>query len=170
MRCPGGVVTILALGVLLTACVGDVPGSQPPPSIPRQTAVIGDYELRPAAGWHVAGRVTARPAPHGDQLLDIAVVGPDAEVMQRFMWHVAALRCDEWGTFAPQPKRYFPGTTVERSPVFHLEEDRFTDSGRRNLSIAAAPDWTSEPFSVAAFAYPGGKGTLVTCADLPPLS
>lgn len=118
MRCPCGVVTILALGVLLTACAGDARGSQPSsPSIPRQTASSGDYELRPAAGWHVAGRVTARPAPHGDRRLDIAVVGPDAEVMQRFMWHVAALRCDEWGTFAPQPKRYLPGTTIERSPI-----------------------------------------------------
>jgi hypothetical protein len=136
------------------------------------TTSIPAYALRPAEGWQVAGNVTVQPVPSGEHLLTVSVIGPDAEVMQRYGWWVAALACDEFGTFAQyhKPKLYFPGTLIERSRMFYRTEDWFTDSGRRSFTIAARPDWTAEPFSVSAFINTNGTGKLVTCADLPALT
>ena len=71
-----------------------------------------------------------QPALNGEQMLNVAVIGPDAEVMQRYGWWVAAFACDEFVAFAQyhKPKLYFPGTTIERSRMSHRTEDWFTDS------------------------------------------
>jgi hypothetical protein len=162
--------TILVLVLLAAFCAGDVRRGQPATTEVNSTDAAW-YVLERAPGWHLTGKVTAQPAANGELLLTIAVAGPDDEITRRLMWHVAALGCDEWGPVAAyrKPKLYFPGTTIERSRVFHRAEDRFIlDSDRRSLAIAAPADWTAEPFSISAFAYSGdGTGILTTCADLP---
>ena len=136
-------ITGIALTLLAIVCARD---TRPVQAIAPGTVIDSTYVLHPADGWHVAGQVTVVPASNGEHLLTVWVTGPDAEVMQRFGWSVAALACDEFDPVSQyfKPKLYFPGTMVERSRVFYRTEDWFTDSGRRSFTITARPDWPAK--------------------------
>lgn len=165
-------IAILGLVLLAVFPAGDARRGQPA-AAGASPADAAWYALRPAAGWHLAGRVAVQPAPNGDFRFTVSVVGPDEEIIRKLGWQVMALTCDELASPARylKPKRYVPGTTIERSRMLYRTEDRFIlDSDRRSFTIIASPDWMIEPFSVSAsFNSPDGKAELATCADLPPL-
>ena len=108
-------IPVVTFALLMAVCARDTQVTQATAPASTGMGSIPAYTLRPAEGWHVAGHVTVQPAPNGDHLLTVSVVGPDAEVMQRYGWWVAAFACAEFGTFAQyhKPKLYFPGTMIE---------------------------------------------------------
>lgn len=115
--------------------------------------------IRPASGWHVGGQAEVWATPSGDDLLHVAVTGPEEELQRarggsNLLWFVYRGSC----ATVLLPPAAGGGT------VLYKENPGSDVPGQQDFTLVLERQWGGGPFAVAAFAE--GGGPLITCGDL----